>query len=64
MEFKTLLTSVAIVAFSAVVVSAQEDATLAIEGEVISTSAKAPASADNLDTGYPGWLFRKNETLA
>jgi sulfur-oxidizing protein SoxA len=64
MEFKTLLTSVAIVAFSAGVVSAQEDATLAIEGEVISISAKAPAFADNLDTVYSGWLFRKNETRA
>jgi sulfur-oxidizing protein SoxA len=64
MEFKTLLTSVAIVAFSAGVVSAQEDATLAIEGEVISTSANAPAFADNLDTVYSGWLFRKNETRA
>ena len=64
MEFKTLLTSVAIVAFSAGVVSAQEDATLAIEGEVISTSAKATAFADNLDTVYSGWLFRKKETRA
>ena len=64
MEFKTLLTSVAIIAFSAGVVSAQEDAILAIEGEVISTSAKAPAFADNLDTVYSGWLFRKNETRA
>ena len=64
MEFKTLLTSVAIVAFSAGVVSAQENATLAIEGEVISTSAKATAFADNLDTVYSGWLFRKNETRA
>ncbi len=62
MEFKTLLTSVAIIAFSAGVVSAQEDAILAIEGEVISTSAKAPAFADNLDTVDSGWLFRKNET--
>jgi sulfur-oxidizing protein SoxA len=64
MEFKNLLTSVAIVAFSAGVVSAQEDATLAIEGEVILTSAKSPAFADNLDTVYSGWLFRKNETRA
>ncbi len=64
MEFKTLLTSVAIVAFSAGVVSAQEDATLAIEGETILTSAAAPAFADNLDTVYSGWLFRKLETRA
>ena len=64
MEFKTLLTSAAIVAFSSGVVSAQEDATLAIDGEVISTSAKAPAFADNLDKVYSGWLFRSLETRA
>ena len=62
MELKTLLTSMVIIGFSAGLVSAQADATLAVEGEVISTSASAPAFAENLDTVYSGWLFRKLET--
>tara|TARA_B110000211_G_scaffold180984_1_gene204801 strand:- start:189 stop:422 length:234 start_codon:yes stop_codon:yes gene_type:complete len=62
MELKTLLTSMVIIGFSAGLVSAQADATLAVEGEVISTSASAPAFAENLDTVYSGWRFRKLET--
>jgi sulfur-oxidizing protein SoxA len=64
MEFKILLTSAAFVALSALGASAQGDATLAVEGETILTSAAAPAFADNLDTVYSGWLFRKLETRA
>jgi hypothetical protein len=50
MEFKTLLTSAAIVALSAGFASAQDDATLSVDGEVIQTRADAPAFAENLDT--------------
>jgi len=64
MEFKILLTSAAFVALSALGASAQENATLAVEGETILTSATAPAFAENLDKVYSGWLFRKLETRA
>ena len=62
MEFKTLLTSAAIVALSAGFASAQDDATLSVDGEVIKTRADAPAFAENLDTVYSGWHFRSGET--
>ena len=62
MEFKTLLTSAAIVALSAGFASAQDDATLSVDGEVIKTRADAPAFAENLDTVYSGWHFRTGET--
>jgi len=62
MEFKTLLTSAAIVALSAGFASAQDDATLSVDGEVIQTRADAPAFAENLDTVYSGWHFRSGET--
>ena len=52
MEFKILLTSAAFVALSALGASAQENATLAVEGETILTSATAPAFAENLDKVY------------
>ena len=62
MEFKTLLKSAAIVALSAGFASAQDDATLSVDGEVIKTRAEAPAFAENLDTVYSGWHFRSGET--
>ena len=62
MEFKTLLTSAAIVALSAGFASAQDDATLSVDGEVIKTRAEAPAFTENLDTVYSGWHFRSGET--
>ena len=58
MEFKTLLTSAAIVALSAGFASAQDDSILAVDGDVIKTRAAAPAFAENLDTVYSGWHFR------
>ena len=62
MEFKTLLTSAAIVALSAGFASAQDDSILAVDGDVIKTRAAAPAFAENLDTVYSGWHFRSGET--
>ena len=62
MEFKTLLTSAAIVALSAGFASAQDDAVLTVDGEVIKTRAAAPAFTENLDTVYSGWHFRSGET--
>ena len=64
MEFKTLLTSATIVALSAGFASAQDDSTLAVDGDVIKTRAAAPAFAENLDTVYSGWHFRSGETQA
>ena len=64
MEFKTLLTSAAIVALSVGFAYAQDDSILAVDGGVIKTRAAAPAFAENLDTVYSGWHFRSGETQA
>ena len=46
------------------VCAAQDDKSLAIEGEVMISKTAAPAHMENVDTIYSGWHFRSTETQA
>ena len=54
----------AVLTLAAGVCAAQDDNTLAIEGEEMITKTAAPAHMENVDTIYSGWHFRSPETQA
>lgn len=63
MKLTKLIAASALVAFASSA-TADEDASLVIDGETLLTKAAAPAHAENLDEVFSGWVFRTDETQA
>ena len=64
MKITSLLPLAFSIAAVASVVTAGEDSTLTIEGEVFVTKTAAPAHLENVDEIFSGWTFRTDETQA
>ena len=64
MKITLLLPLAFSIAAMAGVVTAGEDSTLTIEGEVFVTKTAAPAHLENVDEIFSGWTFRTDETQA
>lgn len=64
MKMKQIMTSLVVLAVTAGITTAGEDANLAIDGETLTIRAEAPAHAENLTEVLSGWLFRADETQA
>ncbi len=64
MKITSLLPLAFSIAIVAGFVTAGEDSTLTIDGEVFVTKAAAPAHLENVDEIFSGWTFRLDETQA
>ena len=64
MKITSLLPLAFSIALVAGFVTAGEDSTLTIDGEVFVTKAAAPAHLENVDEIFSGWTFRLDETQA
>ena len=64
MKITSLLPLAFSIAAVAGVVTAGEDSTLTVEGEVFVTKTAAPAHLENVDEIFSGWTFRTDETQA
>ena len=64
MKITSLLPLALSIAIIAGFVTAGEDSTLTIDGEVFVTKAAAPAHLENVDEIFSGWTFRLDETQA
>ena len=64
MKITSLLPLAFSIAAVASVVTAGEDSTLSVEGEVFVTKIAAPAYLENVDEIFSGWTYRRDETQA
>ena len=64
MKITSLLPLALCITALASVVTAGEDSTLSIEGEVFLTKTAAPAHLENVDEIFSGWTYRRDETQA
>jgi len=64
MKMTKLLMSAACASVLAVSASADENASLMIDGETLTIRAAAPAHVENLDEVSSGWVYRSKETQA